>query len=129
MGVPAHDSRDFEFARTFNLPIKPVLVPEGATEKVLTAVTEGEISWTESGIMLPMAHPVAAELALDRERAERARAALGRLKPSEREAVMLRYEAELSFGEVAQAMAIDEAAARKRVSRALARLREDLGRE
>ncbi len=73
--------------------------------------------------------PDAAELALDRERAERARAALGRLKPSEREAVMLRYEAELSFGEVAQAMAIDEAAARKRVSRALARLREDLGRE
>jgi leucyl-tRNA synthetase len=65
MGVPAHDSRDFEFARTFNLPIKPVLVPEGATEKVLTAVTEGEISWTESGIMLPMAHPVAAELALE----------------------------------------------------------------
>ena len=65
MGVPAHDSRDFEFARTFNLAIKPVLVPEGATEKVLTAVKEGEISWTEGGTMLPMDHPVAAELGLE----------------------------------------------------------------
>lgn len=65
MGVPAHDSRDFEFARTFNLPIKPVLIPEGAAEKVVTAVKEGEVSWTESGVMLPNAHPVANELKLE----------------------------------------------------------------
>jgi leucyl-tRNA synthetase len=30
MAVPAHDQRDFEFARKFNLPIKIVIVPEGA---------------------------------------------------------------------------------------------------
>lgn len=66
------------------------------------------------------------ELHLERERAIRIRAALQDLKPSEREAVVLRYEAGLSFKEVAQACGVDEAAARKRVSRALARLRETL---
>ncbi|WP_437598709.1 RNA polymerase sigma factor [Sorangium sp. So ce590] len=73
--------------------------------------------------------PDASELALERERAERARAALSRLKPSEREAVVLRFDAGLSFKEVAIACGIDEAAARKRVSRALVRLRADLGEE
>jgi RNA polymerase sigma-70 factor (ECF subfamily) len=64
-----------------------------------------------------------------RRRAERVRAALEQLKPSERDAVVLRYEADLSFREVAAACGIDEAAARKRVSRALERLRESLGDE
>ncbi len=58
-----------------------------------------------------------------RRRAERVRDALEQLKPSERDAVVLRYEAELSFREVADACGIDEGAARKRVSRALERLR------
>ena len=71
----------------------------------------------------------AAELAQERERAQRARDALAKLKPSEREAVVLRYEADLCFRELAAACGVDEAAARKRVSRALARLRADLGEE
>jgi RNA polymerase sigma-70 factor (ECF subfamily) len=71
----------------------------------------------------------AGEMALEKERAERARAALAKLKPSEREAVVLRYEGELSFRELGIACGLDEAAARKRVSRALARLRADLGEE
>jgi leucyl-tRNA synthetase len=65
MGVPAHDERDFEFARTFNLPITPVLVPTQAAEKVVTAVKEGEVSWTEDGVMLPSSHAVAQELKLE----------------------------------------------------------------
>ncbi|MCY7390121.1 MAG: leucine--tRNA ligase, partial [Leptolyngbyaceae cyanobacterium CAN_BIN12] len=33
MAVPAHDPRDFEFAKKFNLPIKVVVQPEGETLK------------------------------------------------------------------------------------------------
>lgn len=59
-----------------------------------------------------------------RQSAEKARQALGAIRPSEREALVLRYAGELSFREVGNACGIDEAAARKRVSRALARLRD-----
>lgn len=31
MGVPAHDTRDFDFARQYSLPIKPVITPPGKT--------------------------------------------------------------------------------------------------
>jgi leucyl-tRNA synthetase len=65
MGVPAHDERDFEFARTFNLPIVPVLVPAHAADKVIAAVREGEVPWTEIGMMLPNSHAVAVELKLE----------------------------------------------------------------
>jgi RNA polymerase sigma-70 factor (ECF subfamily) len=56
-------------------------------------------------------------------RARAIRAALGRLRPSEREALVLRYVADLSHRDIATALQIDEAAARKRLSRALAQLR------
>lgn len=52
------------------------------------------------------------------------REALARLKPTEREALVLRYVAGLSHREIAVACNLDDAAARKRVSRALAKLRE-----
>ncbi len=71
----------------------------------------------------------ASEVALEKERAGRARDALAKLKPSEREAVVLRYDAGLGFRELALACGIDEATARKRVSRALARLRAEIGEE
>jgi RNA polymerase sigma-70 factor (ECF subfamily) len=58
-----------------------------------------------------------------RRRAERVRAALERLKPSERDAVVLRYQGGLAYREIGEACGIDEAAARKRVSRALGRMR------
>lgn len=61
-----------------------------------------------------------------RERAIAAREALGNIRPSEREALILRYGADLSFREVGDACGIDEAAARKRVSRAIATLRQNL---
>lgn len=68
----------------------------------------------------------AEEMLQQRQRAERARAALEEVRPSEREALLLRYQCELDYGGVASACAIDEAAARKRVSRGLTRLREVL---
>jgi RNA polymerase sigma-70 factor, ECF subfamily len=61
--------------------------------------------------------------------ARRARALLEQLRPTEREALVLRFAAELSFREVGQASGIDEATARKRVSRGLARLRSLLGED
>jgi RNA polymerase sigma-70 factor (ECF subfamily) len=60
-------------------------------------------------------------------RAERARALLERVRPSDRDALLLRFLSDLSFEEVAAAVGIDEATARKRVSRALMRLRSALG--
>lgn len=58
-----------------------------------------------------------------RQRARVIRDALAQLKPSEREALVLRYVGELSHREIALACNLDEAAARKRLSRALTRLR------
>jgi RNA polymerase sigma-70 factor (ECF subfamily) len=63
------------------------------------------------------------------QRARIVRAALEHLKPSERDALLLRYQADLSFREIADACGIDEAAARKRASRGLSRLRNLLTRE
>jgi leucyl-tRNA synthetase len=47
MGVPAHDERDFQFARKYNLPIKIVINPPGETLKVDTM----EHAYEEPGVM------------------------------------------------------------------------------
>jgi leucyl-tRNA synthetase len=52
MGVPAHDERDFEFARTFQINIRPVIAPQTEDADLKQAVMDGEIAWTENGIML-----------------------------------------------------------------------------
>lgn len=65
----------------------------------------------------------------DRQRMRSVRSALSSLKPSEREALLLRYQSELSYREIGDACGIDEAAARKRASRGLARLRKTLSAE
>jgi leucyl-tRNA synthetase len=53
MGVPAHDQRDFEFARKFNLPIKIVVKPdEGpapASEDAMTEATSNYGTLVDSG--------------------------------------------------------------------------------
>jgi len=66
-------------------------------------------------------------MANDCQRAEQVRTALEGLRPTERDAVVLRFQGGLSFREVGQSCGVDEATARKRVSRAIARLRVSLG--
>jgi RNA polymerase sigma-70 factor, ECF subfamily len=64
-----------------------------------------------------------------RRKARVLRDALEKLKPSEREAIVLRFVADLSHREIAVACGLDEAAARKRISRALERMRSVLPSE
>ena len=58
----------------------------------------------------------------------RVRDALDTLPVADREILVLRYEAEQSFREIAALLDLDEATARKRVGRALGRLREKVER-
>ncbi len=46
MGVPAHDARDFAFAKKFEIPVIEVIRPEGQAEKPL------EDAYVEQGIMV-----------------------------------------------------------------------------
>ncbi len=75
------------------------------------------------GLELVPVEPEARDAFEVRRRAGAVRAALAKLRPSEREALVLRYVADLGHREIAIALDLDEATARKRVSRALARLR------
>jgi leucyl-tRNA synthetase len=51
MAVPAHDQRDFEFARTYGLPVKIVIQPEGEPldPATLSAAWEGPGRLVDSG--------------------------------------------------------------------------------
>lgn len=73
--------------------------------------------------------PSPLEHAERRRRARAVRLAVEELKPSERDILLLRYQAGLSFRETAEACGLDEPAARKRTSRALAKLRKVLRHE
>ncbi|HET9316529.1 MAG TPA: leucine--tRNA ligase [Vicinamibacteria bacterium] len=46
MSVPAHDQRDFDFARKYDLPVRPVIRPKGATDLPEMPYT------TEDGVLI-----------------------------------------------------------------------------
>jgi leucyl-tRNA synthetase len=48
MSVPAHDQRDFEFAKKYGLPVKPVIAPKDGK---LAAASELAAAFTEDGVM------------------------------------------------------------------------------
>ena len=58
-----------------------------------------------------------------KELAKQMRETLNALKPTDREILLLRYDSDLSYREIAAVFEVDEATARKRVSRALNKLR------
>lgn len=53
MAVPAHDSRDFLFAKKYKIPIKVVIHPDAKTTLI---VDEMDDAYTEYGVMVNSAH-------------------------------------------------------------------------
>ncbi|MCE5195328.1 MAG: leucine--tRNA ligase [Nitrospiraceae bacterium] len=49
MSVPAHDQRDFEFAKKYNLPIKTVILPPNSKNKTKKEFTE---AFEEDGVLI-----------------------------------------------------------------------------
>jgi leucyl-tRNA synthetase len=49
MAVPAHDTRDFEFARKFQLPVICILDPKNTDPETRKNILAGEACWTEDG--------------------------------------------------------------------------------
>ncbi len=49
MAVPAHDERDFAFAKNYDLKLLPVYDPETDDEEIQQNVLAGNLCWTEGG--------------------------------------------------------------------------------
>ncbi|MCW0482480.1 leucine--tRNA ligase [Gaoshiqia sediminis] len=58
MAVPAHDTRDFEFAEKFNIPIVCILDPKDADAETRENVLAGKACWTEDGAYINSASEV-----------------------------------------------------------------------
>ena len=60
MAVPAHDTRDFEFAQVFGLPVKCIIAPDAEAAKAenvdIDAVLAGKACWTGEGKMINSAN-------------------------------------------------------------------------
>ncbi len=62
MAVPAHDTRDFEFAKAFGLPIICILNPQTEDTDLREKVLQGNACWTEDGLYINSSNE---ELCLD----------------------------------------------------------------
>ena len=60
MAVPAHDTRDFDFAQVFNIPVKCIIEPDpaaAAAENIdVAAVLAGRACWTGEGKLINSAN-------------------------------------------------------------------------
>ncbi|MBL9092367.1 MAG: leucine--tRNA ligase [Planctomycetaceae bacterium] len=54
MAVPAHDERDYEFAKQFDLPIVPVVAPApgAATDVALEDIQSGKVCFADHGVAI-----------------------------------------------------------------------------
>ena len=52
MAVPAHDTRDFEFAEKFNIPIVCIMDPVDADPILRDKVLKSSACWTEDGLYI-----------------------------------------------------------------------------
>ena len=54
MAVPTHDTRDFDFAKKYNLPMKVVIVPSGLTPHPDPLLKERELTeaYTDEGVLI-----------------------------------------------------------------------------
>jgi RNA polymerase sigma-70 factor, ECF subfamily len=93
----------------------------GIARHVCAHVLETRRRGRELAELVPV--PDDPEWLLRHQEARVLRDALANLKPSERDVLVLRFVADLSHRDIALACNLDEATARKRISRALARLR------
>lgn len=57
MAVPAHDTRDFEFAKTFDIPVVCILDPKNADPELREKILEGNACWTEDGVYINSENP------------------------------------------------------------------------
>jgi leucyl-tRNA synthetase len=57
MAVPAHDTRDFEFAKKFNIPIVCILDPKSTDQSHRNKVLAGDACWTEDGEYINSSNP------------------------------------------------------------------------
>ncbi|MDP4210487.1 MAG: leucine--tRNA ligase [Bacteroidota bacterium] len=58
MAVPAHDTRDFDFAKKFNLSVICILDPTSADDELRPKVLAGDACWTEDGAYINSASEV-----------------------------------------------------------------------
>ena len=60
MAVPSHDTRDFEFAKTFDIPVRCIIEPDAKEAKAenvnLEDVLKGDACWTGNGKMINSAN-------------------------------------------------------------------------
>jgi leucyl-tRNA synthetase len=57
MAVPAHDTRDFEFAEKFGLPILCIMDPDVSDPEQRKRIVSGTECWTEDGNFINSSNP------------------------------------------------------------------------